>query len=110
MRLLLLTTCLPFAALAEDVVLPTDVTGATIYARGAEVVRSAEVDLPAGTHRLLLPLPPTDAMIGAPRLDAPGLTLGQASPTRLALTTDLISGAVTDRLLGWAQRLVRCFR
>ena len=79
MRLLLLTTCLPAWALAEDFVLPTDVTAATVYASGAEIVRSASVDLPAGTHRILMPLPPTEGMIGAPRLAASGVTLGMVS-------------------------------
>ena len=79
MRALLCLAILPLPALAEDFVLPTAVTDAVIYPSGAELVRSGSLELPAGSHRILLPLPPVDGMIGAPRLEAEGVSLGAVS-------------------------------
>ena len=76
MRLSAVLLLLPGLAWAEDFVLPTDVSAVTVYARGAEIVRSSEVALPPGTHRLLLPMPQADAMIGAPRLAASAVSVG----------------------------------
>jgi len=42
-------------AFAEDFVVRADVAEAVVYAEGAEVVRRATLDLPAGAHRVLFP-------------------------------------------------------
>ena len=74
MRLAILLVCLPGLALADDVLLPAPATEAVIFANGATVTRRAETDLPAGTHRLLLPvLPGADS---PPRIELTGATLG----------------------------------
>ncbi|QBY01874.1 mucoidy inhibitor MuiA family protein [Rhodophyticola sp. CCM32] len=45
------------AAHADEVMLRADVTAATVYLLGAELTRQAEVDLPAGTHRIYMAIP-----------------------------------------------------
>ncbi|MGI3185832.1 mucoidy inhibitor MuiA family protein [Nioella aestuarii] len=42
---------------AEDIPVRADVTHATIYGGAAEVTRQASVTVPAGAHRLLVPVP-----------------------------------------------------
>ncbi len=46
---------MPAAGFAADFNLPAPVTEAEIYLQGATLLRSGTVDLPAGTHRLLVP-------------------------------------------------------
>jgi len=61
MRLVLVPLALLTAppALADDVWAPSRVTAVTVHPGMAEITRTAAFDLPAGSHRLLLPgLPP----------------------------------------------------
>jgi uncharacterized protein (TIGR02231 family) len=56
---LLTTTALALIAtplLAEDFHAPAPITAVTVYPEGAKVTQVATVDLPAGDHRILLPL------------------------------------------------------
>lgn len=58
MRNLLLglsATLVTLPAWADDFTTPLNVTAATIYSEGASVTYRAAVDLPAGSHRVLLP-------------------------------------------------------
>ncbi len=48
--------CLPLPALADDILLRADIAEALVFAQGAEVVRRGQVELPEGSHSLLLPL------------------------------------------------------
>ncbi|MGR3541368.1 MAG: mucoidy inhibitor MuiA family protein [Hasllibacter sp.] len=76
MRALALALLLPLPAIAADVTLRTQPAAVTLYGTGAEVVRLGETaTLPAGTHRLFLPLPQTAGLIGEPRLALEGATL-----------------------------------
>lgn len=45
------------AAHAEDFSTRADVTGAVVYGGGAEVTRQASLTVPAGSHRILVPMP-----------------------------------------------------
>ncbi len=72
MRQTLLATLLilPGLAGADDFPLPAPVTAAEIYLQGATLTRTGSVDLPAGSHRLLMPWaegsrPPRIALTGA---------------------------------------------
>ena len=50
----LLTTALcalPFAAIADDIVIRADLGAATVYGNGADVTRLGTADLPQGRHR-----------------------------------------------------------
>ncbi|WP_299814627.1 DUF4139 domain-containing protein [uncultured Jannaschia sp.] len=77
MRLALLLLCLPGSALADDILLAAPATEAVIFANGASVTRVAEADLPAGAHRLLMPvLPVLPGADGPPRIELSGATLG----------------------------------
>ncbi|MGB3406048.1 MAG: hypothetical protein WBA67_01000, partial [Jannaschia sp.] len=59
MRLTILATsclCLPHLAMAEDFPVNAPVTEAVIFLQGTTYLRSGTVDLPAGEHRLLVPM------------------------------------------------------
>ncbi len=62
----LLTTALvlsaPSWAMADDILARADVSAATVYARGAEFTRALSVDLPAGEHRLIVPMRDLDQL------------------------------------------------
>ncbi|PRY92978.1 uncharacterized protein (TIGR02231 family) [Hasllibacter halocynthiae] len=76
MRHLLVVALLPLPVLAEDVTLPTVPEAVTLYGTGARIVRSAETaELPAGTHRILLPLPQIASFLDEPRLAVGSATL-----------------------------------
>ncbi|NKX44991.1 DUF4139 domain-containing protein [Roseicyclus persicicus] len=49
------------AALADDILLRADIAEATVFLSSAEVTRRATVSLPAGEHRLLIPVPDLSA-------------------------------------------------
>lgn len=51
-----LVLSLPTAALAEDILLRADIAEALVFSDGAEVTRIATMDLPAGAHRILIPM------------------------------------------------------
>ncbi|PWJ16497.1 DUF4139 domain-containing protein [Jannaschia seohaensis] len=77
MRLALLLCALPGLACAEDILLPAPVTEAQIHLRGAVLTRQAEARLPAGTHRLLVPVLPRS--VEMPRIALTGASLGIVS-------------------------------
>ena len=84
MRLALLLALVPALAAAEDVPLPAPVTDAIIYTTGATLTRRDSADLPAGAHRLLVPLADTDTRL---RIALDGATL---------LATTTAPGALID--------------
>lgn len=75
---------------ADDIPLRADVTHATIYGGAAEVTRQATVSVPAGAHRLLVPVPSymQDAGVVSAAL-ADGTPLG---PVRLELAPGFEDG------------------
>jgi len=59
MRLLTTTALvlsLPSAALADDILLRADIAEALVFSEGAQVTRRVEIDLPQGSHTLLIPM------------------------------------------------------
>ena len=78
----LLTTALvalSTPALADDILAPAPVTAATVYPDGALVTRSIALDLPAGHHRIMIPLEGID-LDEMPQIEPPaGLTIGAIS-------------------------------
>ncbi|AHM03609.1 hypothetical protein roselon_01218 [Roseibacterium elongatum DSM 19469] len=82
----LLTTALvvgvPCAALADDILLRADITGATVFASGAAVERTATVTIPAGQHRLLIAMP-DQASADLVQISGPdGVVLGLPQPAQ----------------------------
>lgn len=79
MKRLLTTTALALLttpALADDFYTSAPVTAATVYPHGAKVTHTAQVDLPAGTHRVFFPLS-VDDLDTLPEVTATGgVTLG----------------------------------
>lgn len=75
---------------ADDIPVRADVTQATIYGGAAEVTRQATVTVPAGAHRLLIPVPAymQDAGVVSAAL-ADGTPLG---PVRMELTPGFEDG------------------
>ena len=71
-RTLFITTCLtlPLAVWAEEFSLPAPVTEAEVYLQGALLVRTGQIDLPAGEHRLLVPV--GRSANGLPNIDLTG--------------------------------------
>lgn len=64
------------AARADDITLRADLARATVFASGAMIERQTTVDLPAGTHRLLIAMPDQN-MADAIQVWAPeGVTAG----------------------------------
>ncbi|WP_371155557.1 DUF4139 domain-containing protein [Jannaschia sp. 2305UL9-9] len=86
-RILFLTTCLsaPFAGQAADFPTRAPVQTAVVYLQGAEITRSAIEEVPAGRHRLLVPVP-SDRQAPS-RIELRGATLG---------TVEILPDAVTD--------------
>lgn len=83
---LLVTSCLtvPWAAHADDFPAPAPATEAVIYLQGAEITRTKTINVPAGTHRLLVPVPSgTDP---APKIVVDGATLGAVQVMQDAVT------------------------
>jgi len=80
MRNLLLGLSASFIALpawADDFTTPLNVTAATIYSEGASVTYRAAVDLPAGSHRVLLPYNLSGYNFTPPQLKvSDGVTIG----------------------------------
>ncbi|WP_428547208.1 DUF4140 domain-containing protein [Profundibacter sp.] len=80
MRNLLLGLSASFIALpawADDITTPLNVTAATIYSEGASVTYRATVDLPAGSHRVLLPYDLSGYNFTPPQLKvSEGVTIG----------------------------------
>ncbi|WP_281826583.1 DUF4139 domain-containing protein [Jannaschia rubra] len=72
MRCAIFLCLLPGMALAEDFTLTAPATGAVIYPQGATVTRAASVQVPQGTHRLMVPM--TNGRM--PRIAVEGAALG----------------------------------
>ena len=85
-RTLFLTTflSLPGLASATDFPVSAPVTEAEIYLQGATLLRAGTIDLPAGTHRLLMPAAPGERL---PAVTVTGATLG---------TVEALTDAVAD--------------
>jgi len=86
-RTLFITTflTLPLAVWAEEFPLPAPVTEAEVYLQGALLVRTGQIDLPAGEHRLLVPV--GRSANGLPNIDLTGASLG---------TVETLPGAIAD--------------
>ncbi len=65
---------LPFRVLAADVAVPTPPVAATVFLSGATLVREGRAELPAGSHRLLLPLPRSDGALPAVEVEGARIT------------------------------------
>lgn len=87
--LLFLTTSLcALPALAEDFTVIAPVKAVTVYPVGATLTRGFSVDLPAGLHRILMPVPAEIASEGLPRIEGLGaLSVG---------SLEYLPGYVTD--------------
>ncbi len=83
MRFAILLSLLPSLAAAADFVVPAPPASAVIYQQGATIVRTAEIELEAGTHRLLVPVLPT--AIGTTRIGLEGAELGAVQTLRQGL-------------------------
>ncbi len=86
MKRLFLTTAicaaLPFAAQADDILIRADLSGATVYATAADVIRTGTATIPAGRHRLLIAMPDMDEA-ALPQVSGPeGVRFGPPQPLR----------------------------
>ncbi len=73
---------------ADDIFAQAPVASATIYPDGATLTMRAEVELPAGTHRVMVPYSGVDGMESLPRIKASdGVEIG-ALGFRRAVTAD----------------------
>lgn len=61
-----------FPAMAKDILAPMNITSATIYPQGASAVYIANVELPQGSHRVLLPYTDQGHGMNLPRLQVSG--------------------------------------
>lgn len=86
MRFVLCLACLPGLAWADDVTTLAPVTAAELYLSGGLLTREVVLDLPAGTHRVLVPR----AIGSSPRVSVIGATLGPVE----TLPASLIDGRV----------------
>ena len=93
---------LPASGFAADFAVPTAPVAATVFLSGASLERAGSADLPAGAHRLLLPLPAAPGT--APDLAA-GIAVEGARLTGLRAVTalpaarsDLLTPAQSDAL------------
>ncbi|MGR3321897.1 MAG: DUF4139 domain-containing protein [Pseudooceanicola sp.] len=99
--LTLLPLLLPLPAWAADFTLDSRVTAATVFPAGAALTREAEFDLPAGTHRLIVPDMPVRDAEGL-RVTAGGVTLGSVTirddltPPRDAETRAAVAAAEAE--------------
>jgi len=85
---------LPGTAVADEVLLRADIAEALVFARGAEVTRRVAVDLPEGTHSIVIPM----RDLGDPSLidvtGPDGLSLGAPVPLdRIAITEGSLDSA-----------------
>ncbi|MEL6519532.1 MAG: mucoidy inhibitor MuiA family protein [Pseudomonadota bacterium] len=88
MRSLLFIALVATPTVAEDFVVTAPVTDVTLYGTGAVITQQAQIDLPAGQHRILVPA--NDQLLS---YDLPKITL----PDGLSLAgVAVIRGAVAD--------------
>lgn len=98
---LLLGAFAALPAFGDDFQTLAPVTRATVYPSGATVQRDISVDLPQGTHRIMIPLLSNDASDGPPRISGgEGLVIG---------SVQTLSNFVTDpeTVYSEAQRAAR---
>ncbi len=82
MRFLLgIMLAIPFSAHAEDFLVRADVAEATFYNSAVEVVRPVSIDLPEGSHRVLIAMPASsnDDLLGLRAMTPDGEVLGGVS-------------------------------
>ncbi len=97
----LLLGVLPPQGFAADFAVPTPPVAATVFLSGATLLREGRAELPAGSHRLLLPLPRTEG--AAPAVTVEGARITGVRPAaslpavREALLTSA-QGAAVDAL------------
>ncbi|MDB2408000.1 DUF4139 domain-containing protein, partial [Jannaschia sp.] len=83
MRLAVLLCVLPTLAASDDITLPAPVVAAEIFLQAAALTRVDETTLPAGEHRLLVPVTPS--AWGLPRVTVDGAKLGATAQLQDAL-------------------------
>ncbi|MEM7470372.1 MAG: DUF4139 domain-containing protein [Pseudomonadota bacterium] len=71
---------------AADFQVQAPVLAAKVYPQGASLTRAFMVDLPAGTHRVLLPVPPAMKLSNPPQIGG----LGQLSVSAIEVLPDYI--------------------
>ena len=84
--------CLPTLLVAEDFVVNSRATEATIFAYGAQVTHEVNLSLLAGSHRIILPDLPHGISVEQIRVSAPGLRLGS-----LRYRTDFVPPRDTEQ-------------
>ncbi|WP_135504061.1 DUF4139 domain-containing protein [Roseovarius aestuariivivens] len=80
--LALILFAMPFAALADDIPLTSQVTAVTLFPQGATVTRNVPFDMPAGQHRLILRDLPRSTPLEQVRVEVTGATLGGVTARR----------------------------
>ncbi|GAB5447293.1 mucoidy inhibitor MuiA family protein [Gymnodinialimonas sp.] len=107
MKHFLLTTALcavlPFAALADDIVIRADLAEATVFGQGAQLTRSGLADLPAGRHRLIIAMPDLDGAELPQVLGEDGLRIGPPQELR---GHPIAEGALDDAVQAAARAAV----
>ncbi len=96
-------------SVAEDFLIRGDISSATLYAGVAEVERLVELDVPQGSHRLLVAIPgasnltgltfttESEAEVGMPQpLVAFPITLGALDTPEQAVARGAVEGAVSQ--------------
>ncbi|WP_414898893.1 DUF4139 domain-containing protein [Rhodovulum sp. YEN HP10] len=73
---------IPFPSWADDILVSSRVEAVTLFPDGAAVTRSADFELPAGTHRLILADLPRTTPLGTVRVSVEGARLGSVSARR----------------------------
>ena len=87
----LLLPLIPVPSLADDIQTLAPVRSVTIYPNGATLTRVITADVPAGSHRILFPIPQEALNSGPPRIrSSSGLNLG---------AQEYLPGYVTDATL-----------
>ncbi|MBL3584913.1 DUF4139 domain-containing protein [Rhodovulum sulfidophilum] len=72
----------PLPGWADDILVSSRVEAVTLFPDGAAVTRSADFELPAGTHRLILADLPRTTPLATVRVAVEGATLGSVSSRR----------------------------
>ncbi|MCE8458766.1 DUF4140 domain-containing protein, partial [Rhodovulum sulfidophilum] len=72
----------PLPGWADDILVSSRVEAVTLFPDGAAVTRSADFELPAGTHRLILADLPRTTPLATVRVAVEGATLGSVSARR----------------------------
>ncbi len=98
---LALTVAVP--ALADDVTVQAPVVAVTVYPDGAELIRRARTELPAGTHRVFLPYAGLDDLSALPRIaTSEGVAIGTLG-FRRDVTVDRQALFTEAQAAAWAE-------